>query len=133
LFYWLIDVAIINNYILYRLHTTKKYPLPYLKFRQELARKLLDYSEKAKLQSLRGGLGGKRIFNLENERLHYWEKRLKRATCAWCAFNLKCKRVLGKDLKGIPKRSQGGYCFCDVPLYKEGECWARFHLVKVAY
>jgi hypothetical protein len=133
LFYWLIDVAVVNSYILYRLHTTEKHPLPHLKFRQELARKLLDYSEKAKLQSLRGGLGGKRVFNPENERLHHWEKRLKRATCAWCAFDLKCKRVLGKDPKGVPKRSQGGCCFCDVPLCKEGECWARFHSVEVAY
>jgi hypothetical protein len=133
LFYWLIDVAVVNSYILYRLHTTEKHPLPHLKFKQELARKLLDYLEKAKLQSLRGGLRGKRVFNLENERLHYWEKRLKRATCAWYAFNLKYKRVLRKDPKGVPKRSQDRCCFCDVPLCKEGECWARFHSVEVAY
>jgi hypothetical protein len=132
LFYWLIDVAIVNSYRIHKLHIGKK-SLTQLQFRISLYYKLLGYSEKAKLQSLRVGLGGKRVFNPENERLHYWEKRLKRATCAWCAFDLKCKRVLGKDPKGVPKRSQGGCCFCNVPLYKEGECWARFHSVKVAY
>ena len=75
-----------------------------MQFRTELYRKLLGYSGKAKLQSLRLGLGGKRVFNPKNERLHQWEKRQKRGTCAWYAYELKYKRVLEKDAKGVAKR-----------------------------
>jgi hypothetical protein len=133
LFYWLIDVACVNSYILYRLYTTEKHPLSHLQFRQELARKLLSYSEKAKLQSLRVRLGGRRVFSLELQYLHYWEKRPNKATCAWCSYEAKCKRVLGKEVKGTLKRPRGGCIFCDVPLYKEGGCWRSYHSVDVAY
>jgi hypothetical protein len=111
----------VNGYHLHKLHISKK-SLTQLQFRTKLYRKLLGYSRITKLQSLRMGLRGKRAFNPENERLHQWEKRQKRGTCAWCAYNLKCKRVLGKEVKGVPKRLQGGCCFCEIPLYKEGEC-----------
>jgi hypothetical protein len=60
--------------------------LTQVQFRIELYCKLLGYSEKAKLQSLRVGLGGKRVFNPENERLYHWEKR-SRGTCAWCLYD----------------------------------------------
>jgi hypothetical protein len=79
------------------------------------------------------GLGGKRVFNPELQHLHYWEKRLKRGTCAWYLYQLKCKRVLGKEVNGVLKRSQGRCVFCDIPLCKEGECWDRFHLNDVSY
>ena len=62
LFYWLIDIACINAYRLYQLHTTDQRPLTHLQFRTELYYKLLGYSEKAKLQSLQVKLGGKRLF-----------------------------------------------------------------------
>jgi hypothetical protein len=48
-----------------------KKSLTQLQFRIELYYKLLGYSEKAKLQSLRVGLGGKRVFNPKNKRLHH--------------------------------------------------------------
>ena len=51
LFYWLIDVAYINTYRLYRLHVGER-PLTHLQFRTELYYKLLEYSIKAKLRSL---------------------------------------------------------------------------------
>jgi hypothetical protein len=133
LFYWLIDVACVNSYILYRLHTTEKHPLSHLQFRQELARKLLSYSEKAKLQSLRVGLGGRRVFSPELQHLHYWEKRPNKATCAWCSYEAKYRRVLGKEVKGTLKRPRGGCVFCDVPLCKEGGCWRSYHSVNIAY
>ncbi len=71
LLYWLIDVACINAYRLYRLSTVSQRPLTYLQFRTELYCKLLSYSEKAKLQSLRVQLGGKRVFNPDVLHLHY--------------------------------------------------------------
>ena len=95
-----------------------------LQFRIDLYRKLLGYSEKAKLQSLRVGLGGKRVFNPENERLYHWEK-LSRGTCAWC------KKALGKPIEGRAMRSVGGCGFCNVNLCKVGDYWARFHSIEV--
>jgi hypothetical protein len=132
LFYWLIDVACINGYRLYQLHTKQERPLTHLQFRIELYCKLLGYSEKAKLQSLRIGLGGKRVFNSDLQHLHYWEQR-PRGTCAWCLYKQRCQKVLGKAIEGRPKRSVGGCVFCDVHLCKVGECWARFHSPNVDY
>jgi hypothetical protein len=80
LFYWLIEVACINGYRLYRLSTVEERPLTHLQFRIELYYKLLGYSEKAKLESLRVGLGGRRVFNPDAPHLHYWDKR-PRGTC----------------------------------------------------
>ena len=133
LFYWLVDVACTNSYRLYRLHTVEDHPLTHLQFRIELYHKLLGYSKKAKLYTLRVGLGGKRVFNADLQHLHYWEKRLKRGTCAWCSYELKCKRVLGKGVKGVVKRSQSGCVFCNVALCEEGRCWERFHSNEVPY
>ena len=134
LFYWLIDVACINAYRLYQLNTVDKGPLTHLQFRIELYCKLLGYSTKAKLQSLRIGLGGKRVCNPDFQHLHYWEKR-PRGTCVWCLYKLKREKVLVKarDIKGRAKRSYGGCVFCNVHLCKEGDCWTRFHSTNVEY
>ena len=102
-------------------------PLIYLQFRILLYCKLLEYSERAKVRQLQVGLGGKRVFNPDLQHLHYWEKRLKRGTCAWYSYQLKYKKVLGKEVKGVAKRSVRGCVFCNVPLCEEGECWTRFH------
>jgi len=126
LFYWLIDIVCVNAYRLYQL-TTKGKLLTHLQFRIELYCKLLDYSSKAKLQGLRIRLGGKRVFAPELQHLHYWESRPKQGNCAWCLYELRCKKVLGKEAKGRVKRSRGGCVFCNVSLCKEGHCWERFH------
>ena len=70
LLYWLIDVACVNSYRLYRLHITDK-PLTYLNFRILLYCKLLGYSEKAKVRQLQVNLGGRRAFNPDLQHLHY--------------------------------------------------------------
>ena len=128
LFYWLIDVACINSYRLYQLSTKEEKPLTHLQFRIKLYCKLLDYSCKAKLCDLRNGLGGKRLFGSELQHLHYWEKRQIRASCIWCQYESRCRKVLGKEVgKGRVKRSVGGCVFCDIPLCSEGHCWVRFH------
>jgi len=77
LFFWLIDTACINAHRLYLLHSKDIHPLTHIQFRIELYCKLLGYSERAKLQSLQIGLGGKRLFGSDLQYLHYWEKRSK--------------------------------------------------------
>jgi hypothetical protein len=108
-------------------------PLTHLQFRFELYCKLLGYSERVKLRSLQIGLGGKRVFGSDLRHLHYWEKRPKQGTCAWCSYQLKCEKLLNKGIKGTAKRSSGGCKFCDVPLCREGDCWARYHSNYVPY
>jgi hypothetical protein len=126
LFYWLIDVACINAYRLHQLHQEK--PLSHLEFRIQLATKLLNYSSKARLNTLCIGLGGRRLFGPELQHLHYWAKRPIRATCAWCLYESRCRKVLGKGVKGQRiNRSVGGCVFCNVALCAEGQCWSRYH------
>jgi Transposase IS4 len=134
LFCWLIDVACINAYKLHQLHAVSMStrPLTHLQFRIELYCKLLGYSQRAKLQSLRVELGGKRVFNPDFQHLHYWEKRRK-GTCAWCSYQSRCQKVLGKAVKGTVKRSTWGCSFCNVSLCQEGRCWARYHSNDVLY
>ncbi len=131
LFYWLIDVACINAYRLYQLSASGRL-LTHLQFRIELYCKLLGYSQRAKLESLRVGLGGKRVFNPDLQYLHYWEKR-PRGSCAWCSYKLRCQKALGKVVKEQAKRSYGGCAFCKTNLCKEGECWASYHSTDVHY
>jgi len=129
LFYWLIDVACINAYRLYQL-TVKEKPLTHLQFRIELYCKLLEYSERAKVRQLQVGLGGRRVFNPDLQHLHYWEKRIKQETCAWCKYEWRRNRVLKKQQDNKvkrAKRSVGGCAFCKVAICIEGDCWTRFH------
>jgi hypothetical protein len=132
LFYWLIDVACINAYRLYLLHIVDKRPLTHLQFRTELYCKLLGYSERAKLHSLRVGLGGKRVFGPDLQHLHYWEKRT-RGTCEWCLYKSRCQKILGKAGSGRVARSYGGCAFCNINLCKEGSCWTGFHSNNADY
>lgn len=129
LFYWLIDVACINSYRLHQLHQEK--PLTHLEFRIQLASRLLNYSSKAKLNSLHIGLGGRRVFGPELQHLHYWVK-CPRATCAWCLYESRCRKVLGKGVRQR-KRSRLGCAFCKVALCEEGQCWSRFHSNNANY
>jgi hypothetical protein len=131
LFYWLIDIACINAYRLYQL-TSSKRRFTHLQFRMELYYKLLSYSTRAKLHSLRVGLGGKRVFNPDFQHLHYWEKR-SRGSCAWCAYKVRCEKVLGKSIKSQVKRSYYGCAFCKVNICEAGECWDQFHSIHVDY
>jgi hypothetical protein len=135
LFYWLIDVACVNAYRLYCLYTIqqKEKPLNHKEFRIELYTKLLNYSSQAKLYQLRVGLGGKRLFGPKLAHLHYWNKRATRSSCAWCLYESRCNKVLGKGSKGQVKRSLGGCVFCNVALCVEGQCWSRWHSNNTNY
>jgi hypothetical protein len=120
LFYWLIDVACINAHRLYQLYIIQlqKTPLTHLEFRTELVTRLFSYSSKAKLYSLRVGLGGQRLFGPELQYVHYWVK-CPMATCAWCFYESRCQKVLGKEDKKERKRSLAGCAFCKVALCTE--------------
>ena len=133
LFYWLLDMACINAYRLYLLHTTEERPLNHLQFRIELYCKLLAYSTKVQLTQLYADLGGKRCFNSDLQYIHYWGKLLKRNICTWCTYEWKRQKVLGNSVQQPSKRSFGGCVFCNVTLCREGDCWARFHQRDVPY
>ncbi len=120
-------MACINAYRLYLIHGDIERPLTHVQFRIQLYYKLLGYSIQAKLARLYRELGGKRKFNSDLPSLHYWEKLPKRSVCTWCAYIEQYKKVEGKKVERPPRRSIGGCIFCEVPLCKEGECWARFH------
>jgi hypothetical protein len=81
LFYWLIDMACINAYRLYLLHTNIKRLLNYLQFRIKLYYTLLEYFIKVQLIQLYAELEEKRLFNSNLQRIHFWEKLLKRSIC----------------------------------------------------
>ena len=81
LLYWLIDMACINAYRLYILHTNLERPLSHLQFRTELYCKLLAYSTKVQLSQLYTELGGKRLFNSDLQHIHFWGILPKRNTC----------------------------------------------------
>jgi hypothetical protein len=134
LFYWLIDVVCINTYRLYQLSTAEERPLTHLSFRIELYSKLLGYSKRSKLKHLRIRLSSMRVFNPELQHLHYWDKRPIRSTCVWCIYELRCKKVLGKEVEGgRVKMLFGGCVLCDVPLCKEGYSWSRYHSNNANY
>ena len=133
LFYWLLDMACINAYRLYLLHTNDQRPLSHLQFRIKLCQKLLAYSTKAQLTQLYIDLGGKRLFNSDLPHIHFWKKLPKRSCCVWCIYIGKQQKVLGKPVLTLPGRSYSGCDFCNVSLCREKECWANFHQSHVPY
>ena len=134
LFYWLLDMAYINAYRLYLLHTDAKRPLTHLQFRIELYCKLFEYSKKVKLVQLYSELGSKRLFSSNVQHIHFWGKLpTKRGICIWCAYLGKRQKLLDNSVQKPPKRSYGGCVFCSVFLCQEGECWGRFHQSHVPY
>ena len=72
LFYWLIDVTVINSYRLYRVHMAElgQQPLSHLDFRIGLYTFLFAFHIKAKLRRLQLALGGNRLFNPDFPGIH---------------------------------------------------------------
>lgn len=132
LFYWLIDVACINAYRLYLLHSVDTRLLTHIQFRTELYCKPFNYSSKAKLHSLRIGLGSRRVFNSDLLYIHYWERR-SRGSCVWCAYKLKCQRILGKAGSKKASWSIDGCAFCNVNLCPDKKCWTEFYSNNIDY
>jgi hypothetical protein len=80
LFYWLIDVVVINSYRLYRVHVGNESPLTYLEFRTTLYTTLLGSSLDVKIHRIKAELGTKRTFKNNLSHVHQISKR-KQGTC----------------------------------------------------
>jgi hypothetical protein len=133
LFYWLIDVAVINSYRLYSIHMIElqQKPISHLRFRTELYRQLFGFSTQVKICQLQTQLGGKRVFGPELPHLHTWERRAATSSCAWCLYSIRYKRLVGQVPKGSiesARRSNRGCAFCNVALcHKDSDCWVQYH------
>jgi hypothetical protein len=38
------------------------------------------------------------VFGPDLQHLHYWERRKEQGNCAWCTYDRKCKKVLGREV-----------------------------------
>ena len=128
LLHWILDQAAINAYKL--AVVGKTWPnshSAHLKFRRELYRKLLDYSQQKKPWIKAGP--------------HNWVQRPKRQSCAMCIKKEKLKRQLvtqqeeaGIEIFKAKIKYAGqvwsGCGFCDVPLCKTSNCFKEWHSQK---
>ncbi len=130
LFYWLIDVIVINSYRLYRIHMTQlsqEKPLSHLEFRTSLYRFLFNFSRSAKIHQLQLELGGKRLFGSGFEHIHQKVKRTKQNPCEWCRYQVQYQKVIGQPEAQRASRSWYGCSFCEVALCQNTDCWSRYH------
>jgi hypothetical protein len=75
LFYWLIDVVVINSYRLYQVHSGNESPLTHLEFRTALYTTLLGSSLSVKIHRIEAELGTKRAFGNNLSHVHQISKR----------------------------------------------------------
>jgi hypothetical protein len=130
LFYWLIDVTVINSYRLYRTHMTQlgqQSTLSHVEFRTALYSSLFSYSQSAKIYRLQLELGGKRLFGNGFENIHQKVKRTEANPCEWCRYRLQYQKVIGQLGSRRAARSRFGCSFCEVALCQNTDCWSRYH------
>jgi hypothetical protein len=129
LFYWLIDVVVINSYHLYRVHVRNESPLTHLEFRTALYTSLLGSSLDVKIHRLKLKLGGKRTFGNNQAHLHQVCKREGLGTCVWCSYSIQLQRLQrGESMRA--SRSWYSCSFCDVPLCISNNCWTKYHRLE---
>jgi hypothetical protein len=97
LFYWLIDVVVINSYRLYQVHVKNESPLTHLEFRTALYTSLLGSSLNVKIHRLELKLSGKRTFENNQAHLHQVSKRKGLGTCVWCSHSIQLQRLQGGE------------------------------------
>jgi hypothetical protein len=130
LFYWLIDVIVINSYRLYQVHMAElgqKSILSHVEFRTSLYVFLFDFSQSAKIYRLQLDLGGKRLFGDGLNHIHQKVKKTEANPCAWCAYQIQYQRLIGQPLPKRASRSRFGCSFCEVALCQNTDCWERYH------
>jgi hypothetical protein len=93
LFYWLINVTIINSYRLYlitmaQLYISKTYS--HKEFRTCIYMSLFGFVIDAKLKYTKESLGGKRRYCSTDSRIHYRVK-IPQKSCSWCLYIVQCK------------------------------------------
>jgi hypothetical protein len=84
LFYWLIDVIVINSYRLYQVHMAQlgqESTFSHVEFRTSLYSYLFGFVQSAKIHRLQSDLGGKRLFGSNLEHVHCKVKRTQVNTC----------------------------------------------------
>jgi len=137
LFYWLLDIALVNSYLLSKVSRESeigpsKGNHDHRKFQDALVEDLIAYTNDTPSQE------------------HQMVARPTRTYCAYCRANLstwnpKLQRRFGADITNINGRSRGqeqrgqeqkrlrgsrvkwGCDQCNVPLCKEGDCWRLWH------
>jgi hypothetical protein len=132
LFYWLIDVTIINSYRLYIIYMAElgvEKPLSHKKFRICIITSLFDFAIEGRIQQLRDSLGGKRKFCSTNANIHKVVGIPKPKACTWCSYLVKYHRIKGEEGQDRAYRTSSICSFCDVPLCTRGSnnCWYNYH------
>lgn len=129
LFYWLIDVTVINSYRLYitvmeQLGISKL--TSHREFRTCIYMSLFSFATNAKLAHLRESLGGKRGFFSTDLKIHFRVKGGQKQ-CVWCMYLLQRAKLKGEKGGGAIKRTRSECSFCKVALCTEGRCWSDYH------
>jgi hypothetical protein len=130
LFYWLIDVIVINSYRLYQVHMAQlgqESTFSHVEFRTSLYSYLFGFVQSAKIHRLQSDLGGKRLFGSNLEHVHCKVKRTQVNTCVWCVYQMRYQKAIGQPPALRASRSWFGCSFCDVALCQNTDCWSQYH------
>lgn len=120
IFYYLLDMAVVNSFVLWKLNRPDKEKCSQLTFRLKLARQLVNGF------SSRKAIGRPPNFvklavpvevRLANVGVHFPKKDTNRRRCKLCS---------GKNKKGKEKRTYFACTFCKVPLCVD-DCFVKFH------
>jgi len=117
LFHWLLDIALVNSYLLARAIISKsRHHHDHQKFQEALAKILMTYHEAPKHNQIR---------------------RPTRTYCAHCRKNENWKlkhqeQDFGADITNIGDRFRGTSTYwgceqCNIALCKLGDCWCLWH------
>jgi hypothetical protein len=117
LFYWLLDIALVNSYLLASALIEKsRHQRDHRKFQEALAKALMTYSETP-----------------EHNRI----QRPSRTYCAYCRKNQTRKlrhqeQAFGANITNIGDRFRGSSTYwgceqCNIALCKLGDCWHLWH------
>jgi hypothetical protein len=130
LFYWLINVTIINSYRLYlitmaQLYISKTYS--YKEFRTYIYMSLFGFIIDAKLKHAKESLGGKRRYYSTDSCIHYRVK-IPQKSCSWCLYIVQCKQIRGEEYKGSRvTRTRSACVFYKAPLCTKGDYWSNYY------
>ena len=135
LFYWLLDIALVNSYLLYKayqklvIEDSKRYRRDHRRFQEGLAKALMTYCETPEHNQI---LRPTRSYcaHCRKNQLN-WEPKFKRR-----AFGADITNIVG-GLRGGSRGGSGGRfrgsCTrwgcdqCNIPLCKIGDCWRLWH------
>jgi hypothetical protein len=130
LFYWLIDVVVINSYRLYRTHIEQlgqEITLSHIDFRTSLYCHLFSFSQSARIYRLQQELGGKRLFGNDLDHIHQRTRRDIANPCEWCRYQVKYQKLIGQPVAQRAARTRSGCSFCEVALCQNTDCWSNYH------